>query len=142
MLGKPTKSAETSPSNIHIVELELGCDDYLRLRNLIYGKQTHASFDGVHLVGEGGKRHFTYRAIQAVNRIITKPFHKKPDHRQLHRYDDHTNCEQARYQRRQTDRSRQSLSTRRLYADVVRKNTEYTEYKYSVPTKNYYNPLN
>ena len=145
-----------SPSNIHIVELELGCDNYPRLRNLIYGKQTHDSFDGVHLVGEGGKRHFTYRAIQAVNRIITKPSHKIPDHKQSPRYDDHTNCEQARYQRyndhtnceqaryqrRQADRSRQSLSTRRSYADVVRNNTEYTEYKYSVPTKNYYNPLN
>ena len=152
-----------SPSNIHIVELELGCDKYPKLKDLIYGRQTYANFDGVHLVGEGAKRQFTYRAIQAVNKIITKPLHKKPvyrqaardeDHtncpqaryqtiyRQSVRHEDHTNCEQARYQRRQAARARPSVSTGRLYADVVRQNTEHTEYKYSVPTKNYYNPLN
>ena len=124
-----------SPERIHIVELELGCDSYTKLRDIIYGKRTNDNFDGVHLHGDGAQRHFTYRAIQAINQIIRKPFQNRKAINKVRKYEDHTNCEQTRYQRRH-------LAQRRSYADVARNNTPHTEYSYSVPTNNYNNPLN
>jgi hypothetical protein len=66
-----------SPNRIHIVDLELGCDNYQYLKDLIYGQPSDAKFDGIHLIGNGAKRHFTYRASHAISVIITKPFQQK-----------------------------------------------------------------
>ena len=100
-----------SPSRIHAIELELDLDQYSNLKDIIFGNGISANYDGVHLVGKAATRHFTYRAIQQISKIITKPL--KPvfksnltQTRQKHNnsseklQQDHSNCEQARYQRR------------------------------------------
>ena len=59
-----------SPSNIHVVNVELGTETSENLKNLIYGKTTSQGYDGVMLRGEGASRHFSYRSIQAIKPII------------------------------------------------------------------------
>jgi hypothetical protein len=99
-----------SPPRIRVVELDLGCDNYPYLKDIIYGKQNDSKFDGIHLIGNAAKRHFTYRAVQAVSSIITEPFqynHQSPrarakipaTYRAKSSAGDHTDCEQARHQR-------------------------------------------
>ena len=138
-----------SPSRIHVVELDLGSDKYYHLKNIIFGNLNSASYDGIHLVGEGASRHLTYRAVQQISKIITKPHQSEtlPAPRHAHRNrnlseklrQDHTNCEQARYQRSQLARDSHGVSRQaRTYADVVRS----SNYRYSVPTQNFYAPLN
>ena len=165
-----------SPSRIHVIDLELGSDKYAHLKNIIFGNVNSTNYDGIHLVGEGASRHFTYRAVQQISRIITKPLQSatlsapsqarrsrnlsekwRQDHNNCEqtRYQrsqarrnhnlseklrqDHTDCEQARYKRSQVARDSQRISQQvRTYADVVANN----DYNYSVPTQNYYTPLN
>ena len=62
-----------SPSRIHVIDLELGSDKYAHLKNIIFGNVNSTNYDGIHLVGEGASRHLTYRAVQQISRIITKP---------------------------------------------------------------------
>ena len=92
-------------------------------------------FDGGHLFGRTGVRDYTnsVKSILVMAMGLDRPKFVNEEE------DNHTNCEQARYQRRQSVRGGQSVSTGRSYADIVRKNTGYV---YSVPTKNFYNPLN
>ena len=52
-----------SPSNIKIVELNLGCKESPHLRKIIYGDQKHNAYVGYHLRGDFASRHFTYWAI-------------------------------------------------------------------------------
>ena len=59
------------PSRIHIIELELGSDDYPHLKNIIFGTNSDPQYDGIHLIGEGATRHFTYRVLQKISKIIT-----------------------------------------------------------------------
>ena len=134
-----TKSG--SPENIKIAELKLNVEHSGYLKSLIFGSKTEDIFDGIHLNGQGASRHFTYRAVQVMQNIIS-PHPRKPSpiprsHRQsAEKYnlgeDDHSDCPQARYQRRK-------------YSDVV---SGYTTpptaygYTYSVSTANRFNPLN
>ena len=135
-----TKSG--SPENIKIAELKLNVEHSGYLKSLIFGSKTEDNFDGIHLNGQGASRHFTYRAVQVMQNIIS-PHPRKPSaipslHRQpaAEKYnlceDDHSDCPQARYQRRK-------------YSDVV---SGYTTpptaygYTYSVSTANRFNPLN
>ena len=132
-----TKSG--SPGNIKIAELKLNVEHSSYLKSLIFGSRTENKFDGIHLNGQGASRHFTYRAVQAIKNIIS-PHHRKPSaiprsHREsTMKYnlgkDDHSDCPQARYQRRR-------------YSDVVSGYAKPTfGYTYSVSTANRFNPLN
>ena len=140
-----------SPSRIQIVDLNLDCEQYPYLKDLIFGSPTSPDYDGVHLNGPGASRQLNYRAVQAVRNKITKPFQavqrKKRDHR-AHvqtniavarnetswgklEHEDHTSCPQALYQ---LGRNRGGgVRYARTYAEVTRKNTQYD---YSVPTHN------
>ena len=62
-----------SPERIHIVELELGCDKFPHLKDIIYGTHNNSKYDGIHLIGKSAMRHFTYRAVQAIAPIVTQP---------------------------------------------------------------------
>ena len=110
-----------SPSRIHIIELELGCDNSQYLKEIIYGKPNHPQYDGIHLTGPAALRHFTYRAVQKLSSIITKPSQPSHSVSPAHNYrpaaairpvisgrharnlidkpsDLHTNCPQAQFQ--------------------------------------------
>ena len=151
-----TKSG--SPQNIKIEELILDVEKPGFLRNLIFGSDSENIFDGIHLLGRGGSRHFTYRAGQAVQKIL--PHYRQPLLRTSLRDDNHTECPQARY-KQQRRLGSQSISKTNLedynhtdcpqaryqkqrgpelgksYADVVK-----SRYTYSIPTSNMFNPLN
>ena len=45
-----------SPSNISIIDVQLGCEVSSHLQNLIYGKRNSILFDGFSLHGEGATR--------------------------------------------------------------------------------------
>ena len=67
-----------SPTNIHIVNIELGTESSKHLKNLIYGQPTSKNYDGIHLEGEGASRHLSYRAVQAIKPIIDlRSLHQK-----------------------------------------------------------------
>ena len=59
-----------SPARIHIVELPLGCDNSSHLKKIIYGSHSNPNYDGLHLVGHGAARIFTYRAVQTFLRLF------------------------------------------------------------------------
>ena len=90
-----------SPEDIKIVELELNVDKSRFLRDLIFGSENEKIFDGVHLHGRGSSRHFTYRAVQAVQKVLPhyrQPlFRRPPSSTTSLRNDNHTDCPQARY---------------------------------------------
>ena len=146
-----------SPTRIHIIELELGCDKSQYLKDIIYGEPNYPQYDGVHLVGPAAVRHFTYRAVQKLASIITKP--SQPSFPAAHKYDHakfragkndrnspktrghqdgHTDCEQARYQHQSASGSHGVKRSSRTYSDVVRNEDN----RYNVPTNNTYAPLN
>ena len=111
-------------SKIHVVELNLETQKFAFLRELVFGNQSFENFDGVHLRGKGASRHFTYRAIQVMRTVFPrrgkKVFDSFPKYEQsmkerhsahksetlpseiktsrpgFYRYDDHTDCPQAR----------------------------------------------
>ena len=132
-----------SPSRIHIVELELDCENSQYLKDIIYGQPQSPKYDGIHLVGNAASRHFTYRAVQVMLPIVNpsfKPMKQFSSLRQNFRAkirtsenvqlpaervkqdNSHTNCEQAQYQR-QSGRSShgvKSSNRRTSYADTVK----------------------
>ena len=148
-----------SPAKIHIVELELGCENSQYLREIIYGQPQNPKYDGIHLLGKAASRHFTYRAVQIMLPIVNpslvpvqqfpslrRNFRAKthmPENEQLSadwktQDDGHTNCEQAQYQR-QSDRGSHGVRrSRRRNSDVLKN----VDQRFSVPTKNFYEPLN
>ena len=74
------------PTNIHVAAFELGCTSRSHLKNLIYGNPDNPRYDGVHLCGEGGTRHLTYRAIQAIKSIVNTnkaSQHRRPRYARL-----------------------------------------------------------
>ena len=146
-----------SPARIHLVELPLGCDNSPYLKQMIYGNHGDDKYDGIHLAGRAAVRHFTYRAVQTLLPIInpatqtsknvTRNFRGK--NRAAYRQQQlpaetweqdyqHTNCEQAQYQRQSASGSHGVRTSNRKYSDVVKNKDN----RYSVPTKNFYNPLN
>ena len=106
----------------------------------------------IHLIGEGAKRHFTYRAVQKISKIITKPLRKNSAQNKefiaatgarrfarVSNKDDHTNCPQAQYRRMHVENIKNTNNIpSRTYADVVGNR----HYNYSIPTNNFYSPLN
>ena len=57
------------PKNIHIVALEkIECVGFLR--DILYGKKNDVGYDGLHLRGPAGSRHFTYRAVNAISAVL------------------------------------------------------------------------
>ena len=146
-----------SPARIHLVELPLGCDNSPYLKQMIYGNHGDDKYDGIHLAGRAAVRHFTYRAVQTLLPIInpatqtsknvTRNF--RGNNRAAYRQQQlpaetweqdyqHTNCEQAQYQRQSASGSHGVRTSNRKYSDVVKNKDN----RYSVPTKNFYNPLN
>ena len=142
-----------SPSRIHIVDLNLECEEYPYLKEIIFGKPSNPDYDGINLYGPGASRQLTYRAVQSIRNKITKPFQsvqkRKPDpraHVQKNTagarketswgergYDDHKSCPQALYQQRQLARDRDDgMRHIRTYAEVTRN----MQYGYSVPSFN------
>ena len=88
-----------NPRNIHIAELNLNIEGNIHLRNLIYGDNNIAGFDGVHLRGAGAARHFTYRSVQAIKAILPKSVRSQ-------------NSQKSRSQNFQKARSQNFLNTR------------------------------
>ena len=144
-----------SPDRIKIVDLELECGKYRHLKNIIFGTTNNPKYDGIHLIGDAASRQFTYRAVQKLSQIITKPFHHNSQ-RTFRKVTDggranfpaksvrlpenvqnagHTDCPQARYQRHQVEK--------RSYSDVVKTPTHNLKTPtYNIPTNNYYESLN
>ena len=121
-----------SPKNIHIIELNINCDNSSYLRKLVYGDGQDRIFDGTHLRGPGGSRHFTYRAVQSLKPVL-KSLHPAVQTGPVQGNkgkDDHSNCEQTRYME-------QKLQQRKSYAQAAKSETTY-----NVPTSNYYASLN
>ena len=140
-----------SPENIKIVNIDLQVSSSKYLKYLIFGDPSLKNYDGIHMRGEGGARHFTYRTIQAVREIIhpgsnkgclkNKPERKLKEPNYLKNDTSHTTCPQAVYQKwKKIEREVNSASNlkpsqSRTYAEVV-------DNRYAVPTKNRFNPLN
>ena len=136
------------PKNIHIVELNLNCQDSAYLKKVIFDDVKNINFDGIHLRGPGASRHFTYRAVQAIKPVLesvhknvlpglAKPLfprsrkpHSMPASNNTVNKDNHSDCEQAQYMK-------QKLQQRKTYAQATKSETVY-----SVPTSNYYGSLN
>ena len=91
--------------------------------------------------------------MKAIKSVITKPpqpqCQAKNESKNTRRADvkssppgQHTDYEQARHQRGQSGRGMETgQNYSSLYSDTARNNA-HSEYNYSVPTSNYYNPLN
>ena len=148
-----------SPEKIHIAELKLGTKENVHLRKLIFGASSIENFDGVHLCGPGAARHFTYRSVQAIKEVLPKSekmramadksgarpsYRRTGSQNQSHSSEDHTDCPQARYQRRHTDCPQAMYQRRQVarasaskpsYAQIV-KGGDNRGYSYSVPTSN------
>ena len=142
-----------SPARIHLVELPLGCDNSSYLKQIIYGSHNDHKYDGIHLAGQAAVRHFSYRAVQTLLPIInpasqsSKHRNSRAKNRATYRVQQlpaetwdyqHTNCEQAQYQRQSASSSHGERTSNRKYSDILK----HKDNKYSVPTKNYYDPLN
>ena len=61
-----------SPSNVSVINVQLGCEVSSHLQNLIYGKRNSTSFDGFSMLGEGATRHLTYRTKQAIKPLMMR----------------------------------------------------------------------
>ena len=145
-----------SPSRIHIVELELGCENSQYLKDIIYGQPQSPKYDGIHLVGNAASRHFTYRAVQVMLPIVNpsfKPMKQFSSLRQNFRAkvrtsenvqlpaewvkhdNSHTNCEQAQYQR-QSGRGGQGVkSSNRKISDCPQTQYQHRRTSYADTVK-------
>ena len=140
-----------SPQRIHVIDIKL-LENEGYLKNLIYGTHENTKYDGIHMLGRGASRHYTYRAIQAISPIISKPnpdkklpcFSRKWSNSGVSRAnkDYHQNCPQARYMR-QSASQQPRVRSDRLFSEVLKGSSQQeTNHTYSVPTKNFFNPLN
>ena len=140
-----------SPARIHIVELPLGCDNSSHLKKIIYGSHSNPNYDGLHLVGHGAARIFTYRAVQTISQIISARQSKNsrgfiyPTKTARRKADSYHNRDRGHASSPQTQGQSQSASGSgrgnkyAKYSDALKnKDTN----RYSVPTKNFYSPLN
>ena len=143
-----------SPERILIADIKL-LEKEGFLKDIIYVAHKSAKYDGIHLVGSGASRHFTYRAVQALQAI--SPAFSKPNqdqksssfsrgmrnngYRQPDK-DNHKSCPQAKFMN-QSAKGGQRGRSDRLFSDVVKGSTQQkTKKSYNVPTSNFYNPLN
>ena len=144
------------PDNIHIVELD-GLDSQGYLRSIVYGEVNKENYDGIHLRGRHASRHFSYRVISAIKRIIKcsrNPINPRVNNER--KADFHRTCPQAKYQAQKSQANQKpsqfssqskqansghqsAFSTQGVrYSDVVTGGHNY----YNVPTQNKYAPLN
>ena len=131
-----------SPDRIHIVELPLGCDNSPYLKEIIYGSHSNSKYDGLHLIGRAAARHFTYRAVQSILPIISENsrFNNPQTKHSVENYDldnYHANCPQTQYQRHSVKDSHGG-QRQKTYSDAVKSK----DTRHSVPTENYWSPLN
>ena len=126
------------------MEFILGCDKSYYLKDIIFGEHSDPRYDGIHLIGQAAVRHFTYRAVQTVSSVIyrqpadfraTISAGRVSDNYAQDNY--HTDCEQALYQRQSVSGSHGG-QRQKTYSDAVQNK----DTKYSVPTENYWSPLN
>ena len=139
------------PDRIHMVDIKL-FENEGYLKDLIYGTHENVKYDGIHLNGEGGSRHFTYRAIQAIKPIISKPnqdqqipsFWRQTRNTDSYRSneDNHQNCPQTNYMRQSASSGHQGRRSGKSYSDVLKSSKHSTGSMYNVPTKNFFTPLN
>ena len=66
-----------SPERIHIIDLQMGCVNYPYLKNIVYGNSDNPKYDGLHWIGVGASRQFTYKKVKALSIIITQPSQSK-----------------------------------------------------------------
>ena len=55
-----------SPTRIHVVDLNLDCEEYPYLKETIFGKPSNPDYDGIRLIGPGASRQLNYRAVQTI----------------------------------------------------------------------------
>ena len=158
-----------SPENIQIVELEFGLQSAKTgyLKEIIFGKNKSKNYDGYHLNGEFALRHFTYRAVQAIQPITRSSWssarpanHSDPSSRPGETDNYHRNCPQSEYMRKSpkghifNDQSGRHQTGGNSYYQQMhrgyRKQNSYAEtvkqgqsnYEYSIPTQNRFSTLN
>jgi hypothetical protein len=141
-----------SPSNIQIIELKMGVENSKHLRSLIYGKMNSGQIDGIHLRGPGARRHFTYRAVQAVKQVLF-PAKRTFSANQAIK-DDHKNCPQTKYQTKKTSDARsgnyagRTFTSRQFQSHNRKGNSSYADAVTGGPAhktfngQNIYNHLN
>ena len=138
------------PERIHIVDIKLaGNSQYLK--DLICGTVDKPRYDGIHLIGSGASRHFTYRTINAIKPFISKPninqkkpyfWRQKQTTGNTNAQQSHLDCPQAVYMR-QSSGGRLTARSGILYSDILKGSSQQkTDCTYSVQTKNFFNPLN
>ena len=145
------------PEKIQIVDFDLKCSESGYLKGLIFGKPGEQRFDGVHLRGKGAKRHFTYRAVQAIKPVISFPRCEQDCPQQKNQRGISTNQRRVLEQRPSANQMPVSedgpwqlpsasgrKTQNRDYADIVRNGNSKKQAGASpgVPTHNYWNPLN
>ena len=149
------KLKSSNSQRIHLVDLKLGAKKSNYLKQIIYGGQDDARYDGIHLSGSGASRHFTYRAVQALKQIIKSSSQKKmsssPSSNKSRTkgksmpWSDHTNCPQALYQREKQRHTRVNQPRHYdSYAFAVKNNGQTRvgqTVSFSVPTKNRFDLL-
>ena len=139
-----------SPERIHIVDIKL-LEKEGYLKDIIYGSHENQRYDGIHLIGQGASRHFTYRAVQAISPIISKPNPdrklssfsrvRQTNYRQSDK-DNHQNCPQTRHMRQSANGGQWKRSDR-LFSEVLKGSSQQkSKQMYTVPTSNFFNPLN
>jgi hypothetical protein len=146
------------PDNIDIIELD-GLDSSGYLRSIVYGDVNKENYDGIHLRGRYASRHFTYRAVQAIKKIVNcSPDPSSPRQKSETKTDFHRTCPQTKYQARQsrTNQTKAQLAGNQSekvisghqsashsqnvrYSDIV---SGGNNHRYNVPTQNKYSPLN
>ena len=147
-----------SPEKIHVIELNM-VQNSGYLKEIIYGNHENPRYDGIHFIGSESSRHFSYRVIQKLSPIITKPNHAQskpsftrksygdnvlPAKSAKQTSDNHSNCPQAKHMR-QSASSHHSERSGKTYSEVL-KGTNGTrrqsDFSYTVPTYNFFNSLN
>ena len=145
------------PEKIQIVEIDLKCSESKYLKDLVFGNPVSKTYDGTHLRGAGASRHFTYRAIEAITKVMfpSKPNFRFRKHRISNSPPQQPQPAADRFSRKMaaenadngyfnTNQSSSQFAGRQQggrtsYSDTVSGTQSYT---YSVPVYNKYNPLN
>ena len=60
-----------NPGNIIVLDLDL--DGSGHFRNIVFGKQEHPNYDGIHCRGKSAESQFKYRAIKALKTRVLNP---------------------------------------------------------------------
>ena len=134
----------------HVVDFDMGCDSYPYLKDIVYGRSNDQNYDGTHFLGTGASRQLTYKAVKMLLPIISLPDRQPGQFRHNVRAkkdavnagnqfragntnkDDGTNYAQGQFKHQSARSSHWRRKPKQSYAEAV----------YTVPTNNYYEPLN